>query len=99
MYFIQYYGTIIFQGTKSKGSNPKTDVGISLGQCESEFDITIIDRIHSLMNPEPVARTRGNSGNNLFAMTVCFVLPFKMQNSQILKYNPILYFYFSRLIS
>ncbi|KAJ8309402.1 hypothetical protein KUTeg_014276 [Tegillarca granosa] len=59
-----------YQGTKSKRSSPKTDVGISFGQCESEFDITIIDRIHSLMNPEPVTRTRGNSGNNLFAMTV-----------------------------
>ncbi|XP_074651009.1 autophagy-related protein 2 homolog B-like [Tubulanus polymorphus] len=35
---------------------PKTDVRVELGKFKSELDVTIVDRINSLLNPEPLAK-------------------------------------------
>jgi len=42
------------------GTLPKTDISITLGRLESEIDITIVDRINSLISPEPNKRPYSN---------------------------------------
>lgn len=44
---------------------PKTDIHLELSHCKSEVDITIIDRIHALLNPQPLTRTN-SGGASLF---------------------------------
>ncbi|XP_074042301.1 autophagy-related 2 isoform X2 [Leptinotarsa decemlineata] len=34
-----------------KNNGPKTNISVSLGKCEVDFDISIIDRLSALMNP------------------------------------------------
>ncbi|XP_064622147.1 autophagy-related protein 2 homolog B-like isoform X2 [Lineus longissimus] len=41
---------------------PRTEVHLELGWLKSEIDCTIIDRIHSLLNPEPLVKSNDNNG-------------------------------------
>ncbi|XP_043255081.1 autophagy-related protein 2 homolog A [Colletes gigas] len=38
----------------AKYANPRTEVDIELEPCKSEVDITIVDRICTLLNPQPI---------------------------------------------
>lgn len=44
----------MLQMSHRKHVPPRTDVVLELGRCSSEVDITIVDRIDTLLNPDPL---------------------------------------------
>jgi len=41
---------------RSAVSSPKTEVHIEFTKCISEVDMSLVDRIHALLNPEPLTK-------------------------------------------
>lgn len=41
---------------------PSMELQIDLAKCQSELDITIVDRIHELLNPQPLVEKPSMSG-------------------------------------
>ncbi|XP_014232573.1 autophagy-related protein 2 homolog A [Trichogramma pretiosum] len=50
----KYSMRAVRQGQITKYSNPRTEFDITLKPCQCELDISIIDRISMLLNPEPI---------------------------------------------
>lgn len=48
----------------SSSAFPKTELTFELGAFESEVDITIVDRIQSLLTPQPLSQTGGNGASS-----------------------------------
>jgi len=44
---------LFVQTSKRSSSLPKTDMEVELTHCQCEVDITLVDRIHALLNPRP----------------------------------------------
>ncbi|XP_021359493.1 autophagy-related protein 2 homolog A-like isoform X1 [Mizuhopecten yessoensis] len=49
------------RGSQKANSFPRTEISFVLAQLESEVDITIVDRINSLIKPEPTRRPYSTS--------------------------------------
>ena len=49
---------LVFQTPRrrSAASSPKTEIHVEFTKCISEVDISLVDRIHALLNPEPLAK-------------------------------------------
>jgi hypothetical protein len=57
------YFTLYMMLCNLQSSVPKTDVELDLTHCRSEVDITIVDRIHSLLNRQKPLNTHGTQKN------------------------------------
>ncbi|XP_052105810.1 autophagy-related protein 2 homolog B-like [Mytilus californianus] len=55
--------TYMEQTKGSRKISPRTDVNVTIGACESEIDVTIIDRVNSLLSPPPRSRSCSHTGN------------------------------------
>ena len=49
------------QSSRRMSASPKTEIHFELAKCCSEVDITMIDRIQSLLSPQPLAQTASSS--------------------------------------
>lgn len=67
---------IMLQGSHRVNSSPKTDISFTLGALESEVDITIVDRINSLIKPEPTKRPYSTSVATNLTGGVCILPPY-----------------------
>ncbi|CAH1792670.1 unnamed protein product [Owenia fusiformis] len=71
------------QNSRRNKGPPKTSINLELGRIKSELDVTIVDRIHALLNPSPLSQHtsgRGYMSNAGLNMQSCF--------SQALDENP-----------
>ncbi|KAH0569025.1 autophagy-related protein 2 homolog B [Cotesia glomerata] len=50
----KYTEKAVRQAQTTKFAHPRTEIDIQLDPCQSEIDITIIDRISSVLNPQPI---------------------------------------------
>ncbi|KAL5009376.1 hypothetical protein ScPMuIL_014957 [Solemya velum] len=48
------------RGSHHLGSSPRSDITVTLGRLTSEVDMTIVDRINSLLSPERRSRSSSN---------------------------------------
>ncbi|XP_021929227.1 autophagy-related protein 2 homolog B-like isoform X2 [Zootermopsis nevadensis] len=52
----KYSEKTVHHGQTKRYSHPRTDVSITLQPCFSEIDVSIVDRITALLNPQPLCR-------------------------------------------
>jgi len=52
---------LFVQTSKRSSSLPKTEIEVELTHCLCEVDITLVDRIHALLNPRPFTTRPTNS--------------------------------------
>ncbi|KAK0093179.1 hypothetical protein PV326_014144 [Microctonus aethiopoides] len=50
----KYTEKAVRHGQTTKFAHPRTEIDIQLEPCRSELDVTIIDRISSVLNPQPI---------------------------------------------
>ncbi|XP_066992632.2 autophagy-related protein 2 homolog A [Anabrus simplex] len=71
----KYYERSVQHGQARRFSHPRTDISVTLQQCSSEIDVSIVDRITALLNPQPLCRRNGSKysvGKNVMNQQSCF---------------------------
>ncbi|KAK7872956.1 hypothetical protein R5R35_004266 [Gryllus longicercus] len=61
----KFHERVVHQGHNKRSMHPRTDIYIALQTCSSEIDVSIVDRITAVLNPQPLCRRNVNK----FAMS------------------------------